>query len=76
MLTIDVGESSQAVKENIEKHNIKRPWLLDEDRSITKAYAANGTPNHFLIDRDAIITWIRPGYADREMLFNLLKFVE
>ena len=76
VITIDNGESKQTVKQNIDKYDIKRPWLLDEKEDISKLYAANGTPNHFLIDKKGEIIWTRPGYATREILFELIDLVE
>ncbi len=75
VITIDIGESNQTVKEHIKKYDIKRPWLLDDKENIPNIYAANSTPSHFLIDKKGQIVWMRPGYTTREILFDLLSFV-
>lgn len=68
ILTVDIGEDLETVKEHIEKYQIANPWLIDRESWLATEYLAFGTPKHFFIDQQGYIQDIIQGYADLEAL--------
>lgn len=68
VLAIDIKESAQTIKEYEEKEKINFTILLDEDGAIAQKYQIDGTPYHFLIDKEGKIVAIWPFYASLENL--------
>lgn len=68
VLAIDIKELSQTVREYEEKEKINFTMLLDEDGAITKKYQIDGTPYHFLINKEGKIVAIWPSYSSLENL--------
>jgi len=75
VLAIDIKESAQTVREYEEKEKINFTILLDEDGAIAKKYQIDGTPYHFLIDKEGKIVAIWPSYSSLENLKYLVKEV-
>ena len=61
LLTIDIGETSDTVKEFMVKYNLTMPVLLDTSQSVAQRYNITGIPTTFLIDKDGIIRVKRIG---------------
>ena len=72
----------------LEKHPISWPFLLDEDRAVTKAYGVHNAlstdalniahPATFVIDRGGVVRYIYRGdnQQDRSPLDEVLKAAE
>ena len=75
-------------EEHLQKHPVSFPFLLDEDRQVTKAYGVYhrlGTdafniarPATFVVDRSGVVRWIWVGSSqtDRAPLEEMWKALE
>jgi|GEM_PF-403115 len=54
-VSIDVGDSTQAVKSYMEEHKLSYGALLDPEQTVTKTYAVRGIPVTYLIDQEGYI---------------------
>lgn len=73
VLAIDYMEPAQTIKEYEQKESINFPILLDEKGELAKKYAIEGTPAHFLIDKEGKISAMWPSYAPLANLEGLLQ---
>ena len=61
LLTINSGESADAVSQFMYEHGYSFPVLLDTQRSIARAYNVRAIPTTFFLDKDGIIRDIKVG---------------
>ena len=73
VLAINIKELSQTVREYEEKEKINFTMLLDEDGAIAQKYQIDGTPYHFMINKEGKIVAIWPFYASLENLKYLAE---
>jgi peroxiredoxin len=73
VLAIDYMEPAQAIKEYEQKENINFPILLDEKGEAATKYKIEGTPAHFLINKEGKISAVWPSYAPLANLEGLLQ---
>ena len=55
MLTINIAESADTVKDFFQDRNLSLPVLLDSDTAVTRRYDIQGIPTTFFIDKEGII---------------------
>jgi cytochrome c biogenesis protein CcmG/thiol:disulfide interchange protein DsbE len=55
MLTINIGESADTVKDFFQDRNLSLPVLFDTDITVARTYGVLGIPTTFFIDKEGII---------------------
>lgn len=55
MLTINIGESTDTVKDFFQDRNLSLPVLFDTDVTVARIYNLPGIPTTFFIDKDGIL---------------------
>jgi len=73
VLAIDYSEPPALIKEYEQKQNINFPILLDEKGLVANAYKIEGTPAHFLLNKQGKIVSMWPSYASSYNLDDLLQ---
>jgi peroxiredoxin len=73
VLAINYIESPAIIKEYEQKENINFPILIDEKGLVANAYKIEGTPSHFLLDKQGKIVSMLPSYASSFNLGNMLQ---
>ena len=73
VLAIDYMEPAALVKEYEQKENINFPILIDDKGIIADTYKVEGTPAHFLINKQGKIINMWPNYAPSFSLEALLQ---
>lgn len=72
ILTVDVQESKETVKNFITSNNIDLKVLMDEEGTVATAYGITGYPTTFIINRDGTIYTAISGATDKVTLQNVL----
>lgn len=76
IITINVQESPETVKNYLSSNNINLKVLLDQDGSVAQAYGITGFPNTFIINKDgSLYTYIRQ-MTDKETLVKILDKIK
>lgn len=73
VLAIDYIESPATIKEYEQKENINFPILIDEKGLVANTYKIEGTPSHFLLNKQGKIVSMWPSYASSFNLGNMLQ---
>ena len=76
VLAIDYMESAATIKDYEQKNEISFPMLLDENGAIANAYKIEGTPAHFLLNKQGKILSVWPNYASAYNLDDLARSLE
>ncbi|NMA92924.1 MAG: TlpA family protein disulfide reductase [Firmicutes bacterium] len=72
VVTINVGEKKDKVRQFIDASNFSFPVLLDPKGTLFRAYGFSGYPATVIINQEGIITASRIGYTDEATLLQLL----
>lgn len=73
ILAVDYMESAATIKEYEQKNEINFPILLDENGATANIYKIEGTPAHFLLNKQGKIISMWPSYASSYNLDDLLQ---
>lgn len=76
VLAVDYIESPTVIKEYEQKNDINFPILIDEKGLAANAYKIEGTPSHFLLDKQGKIISMWPSYASSFNLDDMLQNLE
>ncbi|HDZ62244.1 MAG TPA: TlpA family protein disulfide reductase [Nitrospirae bacterium] len=79
LLSIDVGESGDTVREFISKQDMSFTVLLDEDTQVSSKFGVRSHPMKFLIDKKGNIAGVAFGYRewdDDEMKSLITLFID
>jgi cytochrome c biogenesis protein CcmG/thiol:disulfide interchange protein DsbE len=55
VLAINIGDSSQAVEQFLQEHNLALPVLLDTKKVVAPKYGIRAIPTTFFIDKEGIV---------------------
>lgn len=72
ILTVDVEENPDTVREYLTSNNITLKVLLDEDGTVARTYGIDGYPTTFIINKDGSVYTYIPGATDIETLRMIL----
>ena len=73
-IAIDIGEGEQTVAQFARDNGINFTIALDQDRAVGDAYNVNYRPTTFLVDREGVIRYIKPGpFSSADELLALLE---
>ena len=73
-IAIDLGEDEQTVARFARDNGINFTIALDQDRAVGDAYNVNYRPTTFLVDREGVIRYIKPGpFGSADELLALLE---
>ncbi len=61
MLTVNMKDPAQAIKNFFANQGYTLPALLDSGAKVTQVYGVSGIPATFFIDRDGIIRYVKRG---------------
>ncbi|WP_297638701.1 TlpA disulfide reductase family protein [uncultured Clostridium sp.] len=73
ILTIDIGESKNAVDKFMKTNNYTVPVLLDTDSKISAEYGARSTPAFALIDKEGNLVNFRKGAMGYEQMEEFIN---
>ena len=77
IVTISIGEDMEEVLPHVQEKGISHLWLLEGDQFVSITYLANGTPDHFFVDKDGILRARFKGYLEYDILDeNVQKLLE
>jgi len=73
-IAIDIGESEQTVAQFARDNGINFTLALDQDGAVKDAYNVSYRPTTFLVDKEGVIRYIKPGpFSSTDELMALLK---
>jgi thiol-disulfide isomerase/thioredoxin len=65
LLTINLQESEDVVRDYVRTQNLSSQVLLDEEGSVAQAYGAESIPMQILIDKNGIVRFVQLGFNPR-----------
>jgi peroxiredoxin len=76
LLTINIGESADTVKDFFQDNHLSLPVLLDTDAAVTQRYGMPGIPTTFFIDKDGILkVKVIGGFPTKEAIYSRLNTI-
>ena len=73
-IAIDLGESEPVVAQFARDNGINFTIALDQDRAVGDAYNVRYRPTTFLVDKEGVIRYIKPGpFSSTDELLALLE---
>ncbi len=76
ILTVDVQESQDIVKDYLSTNNIDLKVLMDQDGSVTQTYGVTGFPTTFIINKDGTLYTYIPQKTDKATLVKILEKIK
>ena len=78
ILSVNQGETSEQVRNFIQRKKYSFHVVLDQDGAIGGKYGVRGIPTLVLVDKKGVVQWLRVGYSEnddelRQLLERLTK---
>ena len=68
MIAVDIAESSETVRDFVQKRGLTFTNLLDETTAVARAYAIRSIPASYFIDRQGVIRAVHIGPLTEEQI--------
>jgi len=72
IITVDVQESLEKVKDYMENEKLDLPVLLDSDGKVAGMYGVEGYPTTFVIKKDGTVYGYKSGIISRELIMDTI----
>lgn len=76
VLTVNVNESLDTVKEYLDNNDFSLPVLMDYDGRVASLYGVDGYPMTFIINRDGSAYGYIPGMTDENTIKNVVNEIK
>jgi thiol-disulfide isomerase/thioredoxin len=76
IITVDVQESSDTVKNYLSSNNINLMVLLDQDGALAQSYGISGFPTTLIVNKDGTLYTYIPGMTNKATLTGYLNKIK
>ncbi|MEL7059216.1 MAG: TlpA disulfide reductase family protein [Acidobacteriota bacterium] len=73
ILGVNIGESEDIVRGDLERHPVAWPTVLDRDQTLMRRYRASGLPTVLVVDVTGRVRFVRTGVTDAAILRDEIR---